>query len=76
MVEVSALTRAEALRKIETVCKRRGIKRLASVKLGYEDEGPALDQWRSTGGRVAKLTIHCPLPGDAVSFVPFADSIE
>ena len=40
----------------------------------YEDEGRFLAAWGS-GGQIRSLCLHCPLPGDQVSFGPFAGEI-
>jgi hypothetical protein len=54
----------------------RRVARVASVGIGYEDEGPVLDQWRQQAGLPLELTIYCEHEGDVVSFGPYADEIH
>jgi hypothetical protein len=54
----------------------RRVARVASVGIGYEDEGPELNQWRQQAGLPLELTIYCEHEGDVVSFGPHADVIQ
>ena len=54
----------------------RRVARVASVGIGYEDEGPELDQWRRQAGMPLELTIYCEHEGDVESFGPHADEIH
>jgi hypothetical protein len=53
----------------------RRVARVASVGIGYEDEGPVLDKWRRQAGMPLELTIYCEHDGDVESFGPYADEI-
>jgi hypothetical protein len=57
-------------------CKSFTIDRVASVGMGYEDEGPELDAWRRRAGPALELTIYCEHEGDMVSLGPYADEIQ
>lgn len=63
------------LNNLDAACRRENIQRVASVGIGYEDEGPVLDQWRRQAGMPSELTIYCEHEGDVVSFGPHADEI-
>jgi hypothetical protein len=54
----------------------RRVARVASVGIGYEDEGPELDKWRRQAGMPLELTIYCEHEGDVASFGPYADEIH
>lgn len=67
------------LNNLAAVCGQKNIRRIArvaSVGIGYEDEGPELDRWRRQGGMPLELTIYCEHEGDVVSFGPYADEIH
>ena len=66
------------LRKALARLQRRcwGVDNLATTRLGFEDEGPELAQWRRTPGTPNRLTIHCELPGDVEAIGPYADEIH
>jgi hypothetical protein len=57
-------------------CGRLNIRRVSSVGIGYEDEGPELDAWRRRAGPALALTIYCEHEGDVVSLGPYADDIQ
>jgi hypothetical protein len=50
--------------------------RVATIRLGFEDEGPELNEWRREPGAPLELTIYCEHEGDVVSFGPYADVIQ
>jgi hypothetical protein len=64
------------LKNVTEKCAELGIHRVSSVGIGYEDEGPELDEWRRQAGMPLELTIHCEHEGDVVSFGPYADEIQ
>jgi hypothetical protein len=64
------------LESIARICDQHNIQRVASVGIGYEDEGPELDRWRRQAGMPLELTIYCEHEGDVVSFGPCADVIQ
>ena len=66
----------DVLNSLVAACGQENIRRVASVGIGYEDEGPALDRWRRQGGMPLELTIYCEHEGDVVSFGPCADVIQ
>ena len=66
----------DVLNNLDAACRRENIRRVASVGIGYEDEGPELDKWRRQPGIPLELTIYCELPGDVESFGPYADEIR
>jgi hypothetical protein len=66
----------QALRRITDKCAELGIRRVSSIGIGYEDEGPELDAWRQQPGAPLELTIYCEQEGDVVSFGPHADVIQ
>jgi len=66
----------DALTSITAACSEEDLHRVASVGIGYEDEGPELDVWRRQGGPAVELTIYCEHEGDVVSLGPYADEIQ
>ena len=73
---VTARSATQFLPTLETVCRRMRVDRVASVRFGFEDEGPVLKSWRRAPGQPTKLTMYCNLPGDVEAFGPYADAIE
>jgi hypothetical protein len=65
----------KALLELDTLCKSMRVKRVASISLGFEDEGRALRQWRQSAGPIRELTLHLDLPGNIEAFGPFADRV-
>lgn len=61
---------------LDKTCKKHRIRRVSSVFIGYEDEGPELQKWREQTGSPLELTIYCEEDGDVVSFGPYADEIH
>jgi hypothetical protein len=57
-------------------CTNLASGRVASVGIGYEDEGPELQKWREQTGSPLELTIYCEEEGDVASFGPYADEIH
>jgi hypothetical protein len=57
-------------------CTNLASGRVASVGIGYEDEGPELQKWREQMGSPLELTIYCEEEGDVASFGPYADVIQ
>ena len=66
----------DVLERIPETCAELAVTRVASVFIGYEDEGPVLDQWRQQSGMRLELTIYCEEEGDVASFGPYADKIH
>jgi hypothetical protein len=66
----------DVLNNLAAACGGDNIRRVASVGIGYEDEGPVLDQWRRQPGAPLELTIYCEHEGDVASFGPYADNIH
>lgn len=67
---------SDILGSITVRCAELGIRRVSSIGIGYEDEGPELDRWRQQPGSPLELTIYCEHEGDVVSFGPYADMIR
>jgi hypothetical protein len=57
-------------------CEELNIHRVSSVGIGYEDEGPVLQEWREQPGEPLELTIYCVEEGDVTSCGPYADQIQ
>jgi hypothetical protein len=57
-------------------CGRLNIRRVSSVGIGYEDEGPELEAWRRRAGPALELTIYCEHEGDMASLGPYADEVQ
>jgi len=72
MFAVPALT---ALNRIEAVCEQHGIDHLATIPVGYEDEGESLLEWRRGEEKPSRLTLYTMYPGDVVAFAPYVDQI-
>ena len=66
----------DVLNNLDAACGQENIRRVASVGIGYEDEGSVLDRWRRQAGMPLELTIYCEHEGDVVSFGPHADVIQ
>jgi hypothetical protein len=64
------------LERITEKCAELAVSRVSCVGIGYEDEGPELDQWRRQPGAPLELTIYCEHEGDVASFGPCADVIQ
>ncbi len=67
---------AEGLRQIDQVARQRKLSRVAANRLGFEDEGEYLSEWRQTEGAVRELTIHAIDDGsflDQASYVGCED---
>ena len=73
-LNLSGLPLGTALARLQRRCQ--GAEKIATVRLGFEDEGPELDQWRRQPGEPLELTIYCELPGDVESLGPHADVIQ
>jgi hypothetical protein len=65
-----------ALRELDRLCGMMNVQLVASVQLGFEDEGPVIRQWRQQAGVIQKLTFHLDLPGNVEAFGPYADEIH
>ena len=66
----------DVLECITKTCVEHAVSRVSSVGIGYEDEGPVLDQWRRQPGLPLELTIYCECEGDVAAFGPYADEIR
>ena len=64
------------LERLTKECAEYSVRRVFSVGIGHEDEGPELDKWRRQAGSPMELTIYCEQEGDVASFGPFADMVE
>ena len=64
-----------ALGLLEDYCRRNGIRHVASSRLGYEDEGPVLNDWRKKPGQIEQLTLHCECDGDWLSLGDYGEVI-
>jgi len=67
---------AEGLRIIEQVAKERNLPRMAMNRLGFEDEGVYIREWRQTGGAIRELTIHAIYDGTFLDLAPYADTCD
>jgi hypothetical protein len=57
----------KALALLDDYCRETGFESVATSRIGYEDEGPVLDEWRRQTGPIKQLTVHCDTQGDWVS---------
>jgi hypothetical protein len=57
----------ETLMALDRVCDEQGIRKVASIPFGFEDEALELRAWGRTQGSVQELDLHTRLPGDAYS---------
>jgi len=54
----------KALGLLDKYCRKNRMKRVAISRLGFEDEGPLLNESRKTAGPIQRLTFYCE--GDGV----------
>jgi hypothetical protein len=73
-LNVSGLPLGTALARLQRRCRVE--EKIATVRLGFEDEGPELHQWRRQPGAPLELTIYCEHGGDVESLGPYADVIQ
>ena len=66
-----------ALQQLSKFIQQTGAQRVGwSGGVRFEDEGPALTEWKNSGfPHPRRLTIHCRTEGDVYSFGPYADAI-
>jgi len=64
---------AEGLRQIDQVARERSLWRVAVNRLGFEDEGIYLSEWRQTDGAIKELTIHAIDDGTFLDMAPYVD---
>jgi len=64
---------AEGLRQIDQVARERNLSHVAVNRLGFEDEGIYLGEWRQADGVVKELTIHAIDDGTFLDLAPHAD---
>lgn len=63
-----------AWQQIADLCATRGIDHLATIPVGYEDEGELLLGWRQANAKPSRLTLYTIYPGDAAAFLPYVDA--
>jgi len=60
---------------LEQTCGEHEIDDAHCIGCGFEDEAPALTQWKRDNRRPRTLTIHCQSEGDLISYGPAADEL-
>jgi hypothetical protein len=65
----------KALGLLDDYCREHGFQRVASSRLGYEDEGQVLNSWREKPGQIEQLTLHCECDGDWLSLGGYGEAI-